>query len=117
MDEFDDFQEDPIDSFISYESDNIIDLYYEMENRFPYFLNEMRSSHIMCFIIDYNFGLYENTKKYDEQNLNYFEHEFITEIDTTLMLINNYVYQFKKLKINYYIYFILNRNEKNLIKK
>jgi hypothetical protein len=95
------FQDDHIDLFIYCESDNIIDLYYEIENRHPYFLHNMSSSHLMCFIIDYNFGLYQNTKKYNYQHLAYFEHEFITEIDTTLMLINNYVYRFKRLNINY----------------
>jgi hypothetical protein len=95
----DDFYEDPIDSFMYHESDNIIDLYYEMENRFPYFLNNMKSSDLYCFIID---KLITNKKgKCNQDHILYFEQEYKTEINVTLMLLNNYLYKFKKFSIHY----------------
>lgn len=94
----DNFYEDHIDSFTYHESDNIIDLYYEMENRFPYFLNNMKSSDLYCFIID---KLMLNKKQFNQAHILYFDQEYKTEINVTLMLLNNYLYKFKNFSIHY----------------
>jgi hypothetical protein len=106
---------DPIDLFITNETDNIIDLYYDMENRFPYILNNMGSANLTCFIIDTIFELprntnqrflypftskFQNKTQYSTNHI-LFQKEYKNEINVGLMLINNYLYKFKNCSIDY----------------
>lgn len=94
------YKQHPIDSFITNETDNIIDLFYDLEYRFPYMFNNMRSSDLMCFIIDNIFQLPIN-QKYHYNISSYFEQEYNNEINIALMLINNYLLKFKNCNIQY----------------
>ena len=95
------FQENEIDAFIFKETDYIMDLYYDIKDRIPYFLDKLQFSDLLHFIIDLKFSLYNNNKRYDNKNLTYFEHEYTQEINGILYVINNYLYKYKKLQVNY----------------
>jgi hypothetical protein len=103
LDYHDKFEKHLIDKFISNETDNIIDIYYDIQDRFPYFLNNSRFPDFMNFIIDNNFGLYNNNKKYNQAHIDYFIYDYNTEINTCLYLINKYLY-YKKTSIDYTIF-------------
>ena len=90
-----------IDNFISYETDYIMDLYYELQDRIPYFLDKMRFHHLLHLIVDIKFNVYKNNKRYNNDNVYNFEHEYKEEIRGVLYLINNWLTKYKKLQINY----------------
>jgi len=100
--------EDPIDTFISDYTDDIIKLYYEIIHQFPYVLNNMSSSHLMSFIINHNHNYNNNryTKKYNKKTFNLFENEFNIEILQTLNSVNNYTYT--QITYDEWSYFLYN---------
>jgi len=108
--EYNNTLDNTVDLFISNETDNIINLYYDIKNYFPYMLNRMNSSHLMYFIITYlNCQEYvpwtlESSMEINNIKLIKFENEFKTELNETLKLVNN----FYKLQIIYedWLYFI-----------
>jgi hypothetical protein len=78
----------PIEMFIDYELDNIIDLFYDIKNRFYYFLGD-RSEHLTEFVID---NIYQNswnkTHVFIPQS---FVEEYQQEIIVTLNSVNNFL--------------------------
>ena len=95
-----------IDTFISDETDYIMDLYYEIQDRIPYFLDKMRFHHLLHLIVDLRFNIYKNKKRYNEKNLDYFDSEYKQEIIGVLYLINNYLTKYKKFQIEYDTFFL-----------
>lgn len=88
-----------IDKFISEETDYLLDLYYELQDRFPYFLDKMRFHHLSDFIIENKFNRYENNKNY--LHLNYFYSEYKDEINACLFIINQALCKYKKFQITF----------------
>lgn len=85
-----------IDDFLSEHLDNILDIYYDIQERFPYFLDKVTSTAFVDFIIDNAFYMYDtkhvetyfkkNTKSYTK-----FIQEYSKEITTTYILIDNFL--------------------------
>lgn len=100
-DHYEEFEETEIDKFIFTETDYIMDLYYDIKDRIPYFLDKLHFHHLLHFIIDLKFGHYKIPSKYNEKQLNYFEHEYQQEIHGMLYVINNYLTKYKKFQIDY----------------
>lgn len=92
---YEEFEENPIDIFISNETDYIMDMYHDIQDRIPYFLDKSRFPDFMCLIIDNKFGLYKNNKIYNPQNLNYFYSEYKSEIDGIHYVINQYLKKYR----------------------
>lgn len=103
---FEDFEENEIDKFIYYESDYIMDLYYDLKDRLPYFLDKLTFSNLLHFIIDLKFGIYKNNKRYNQHTLDYFENEYQQEIQGMLYVINNYLHKYKKFQITYDVFLL-----------
>lgn len=101
---YEEFDKDQIDEFITNETDYIMDLYYDLQDRFPYFLDKARFPDIINFIIDNHFGLYKNKKKYNEKDMEYFIYEYNSEINASLYVINNYLQKYKKFSLEYDIF-------------
>lgn len=101
---YEEFENSAVDIFISEETDYIMDIYYDLENRFPYFLDKARFCDIFHFIVDNKFGIYKNNKKYYSRNMDYFIYEYKSEIDASFYVINNYLSKFKNCSIDYTIF-------------
>lgn len=101
---YEEIQESPIDIFISKETDYIMDIYHDIQDRIPYFLDKSRFPDFMNFIIDNKFGLYENTKRYNSQNIDYFYSEYKSEIDGIFYVINQYLTKYKNFALDYDIF-------------
>lgn len=97
----DEFQENEIDKFIFNESDYIMDVYYDLKDRIPYFIDQLGFSDLLHFIIDIKFNMYRDNHNYHQPQLDYFEHEYKKEIDSILYVLNNYLRKYNKLQINY----------------
>ena len=100
-----------IEEFEFYESDKIRDLYYDLKNRIPYFIDDMQFFDIFSFIMDNRFSQY---KKYlfeaTHSQLEYFKNEYCDEINTSLFVLNNFLKIqnpkiYKRLNINYQDWF------------
>jgi hypothetical protein len=98
------FENDQIDSFITEETDYIMDLYYDLQDRIPYFLDKARFPDIMSFIIDNKFGLYKNNKIYDTRDIEYFMYEYNSEINASFYIINNYLQKYKRFSLEYDVF-------------
>lgn len=103
--------EELIEEFEFNESDKILDLYYDLKNRIPYFIDDMQFFDIFSFIIDNRFSQY---KKYlfeaTHSQLEYFKNEYCDEINTSLFVLNNFLKIqnpkiYKRLNINYQDWF------------
>lgn len=77
-----------LDDFIYNELDNVLDLYHDIINRFPYFLNS-KSYHFTQFVIDNCILKSWTTSKVVVNNdyVTYYENE----IETTLWVLNNFL--------------------------
>jgi hypothetical protein len=83
----------PLDSFISKEGDNIIDLFHDLKERFPYFLGD-RSEKLFELIIDHIFFHKENLPSKDlliSAKFNDFVFEFQQEIHITYNVLTNFL--------------------------
>jgi hypothetical protein len=98
--------ENHIDKFIFYETDYIMDLYYDLRDRLPYFLDKLHFTDLLDFIIDIKFNLSYNYKSYNPGTLDYFESEYSTELIACLYVINNYMKKYKKFTIGYDIFLL-----------
>lgn len=102
-----------IDEFEFHESEKIHDFYYDLKNRFPWFIDDMEYHDIFHFIIDQRFSQYQSysyPNHTTNRQLDYFEQEYRDEINTTLFVLNNFlknqsIKTYKKLKINYQDWF------------
>lgn len=74
-----------IDKFITFESDNILDLYFDLRNKYTYFLNKMNSGDLLSFILDQKFGK-SKTKKCT--NIDQFLYYYNDEINTVEYVLN-----------------------------
>jgi hypothetical protein len=101
-----DYKENIIDKFMFDESDYIMDLYYDLRDRLPYFLDKLQFADLLDFIVDIKYNLRYNCKPYTADKLNYFESEYSTELETCLYVINNYMKKYKKFTIRYDIFLI-----------
>lgn len=107
----DNFDEDIIGRFELDESEKIHDFYYDIKNRFTWFIDSMEYHDIFHFIIDTKFSQYRGYPILaSNRQFDYFEHEYHNEINTTLLVINNFlkiqnIKTYKKLKINYQDWF------------
>lgn len=97
-------ENDQIDEFITYETDYIMDLYYDLQDRLPYFLDKARFPDIMNLIIDNKFDIYTNNKRYDTRDLEYFKNEYKSEIDASIYVINNYLKKYRRFSLDYDIF-------------
>ena len=104
--DYNEYRENPIDKFIFDETDYIMDLYYDLRDRLPYFLDKLKFSDLLHFIINIKFNLKYNCKRYNPDKLYYFESEYSTELTTFLYVINNYMKKYKNFIINYDIFLI-----------
>ena len=102
-DEFYDSIDNKIDKFISDETDYILDLYYELKDKFPYFLDKMSFHNLLTFIINNKFTNVI-TKRYNPNTLDYFYSEYSSEITATLSIINQYLSKYKKFQLNFDTY-------------
>lgn len=94
-----------IDTFISNESDNIINLKYDLENRFCYFLDKMNSGDLLSFIVDIKFNSVSDINNYySDKEINSFINENNNEISVSLWIVNRYLSKFKKIQISYDIW-------------
>ena len=100
-----------IETFEFHESEKIHDLYYDLKNRFIWFIDDLQFHDILYFIIDQRFSQYQGyTISASNRQLDYFEQEYRDEINTTLFVLNNFlksqsIKTYKKLKINYQDWF------------
>ena len=102
-----------IDEFEFYESEKIHDFYYDLKNRFIWFIDSMEYHDIFHLIIDQRFSQYQYQGYLDlvtNKQLDYFEMEYHTEIKTTHFVLNNFlksqnIKTYKKLKIDYQDWF------------
>jgi hypothetical protein len=104
--DYNEYRENPIDKFIFDETDYIMDLYYDLRDRLPYFLDKLKFSDLLHFIINIKFNLKYNCKRYNPDKLYYFESEYSTELTTFLYVINNYMKKYKNFIISYDIFLI-----------
>ena len=104
--DYNEYRENPIDKFIFDETDYILDLYYDLRDRLPYFLDKLKFSDLLHFIINIKFNLKYNCKRYNPDKLYYFESEYSTELTTFLYVINNYMKKYKNFIISYDIFLI-----------
>lgn len=90
-----------IDDFISNEIDNIYFLKLDLQDRFYYFLNNMNSGHLLCFITDLKFreSYTQKSAKIKQQFILDFKQEYNKELSVTLHVINNYLSKFKNFQI------------------
>ena len=100
------YRETPTDKFTFDETDYIMDLYYDLRDRLPYFLDKLKFSDLLHFIINIKFNLKYNCKRYNPDKLYYFESEYSTELTTFLYVINNYMKKYKNFIISYDIFLI-----------
>jgi len=98
------FENDVIDKFILDETPHIMDLYYDIRNRTPYFLDKLSLADLTCFIIDNKFEFYHDKKKTLRPELDYFEWKYSTEINSSLYVINQYLKKYKKCVITYNVF-------------
>lgn len=100
-----------IEKFEFNESDKIHDFYYDLKNRFTWFIDSMKYHDIFHFIIDQRFSQYQGCYILaSNRQFDYFEQEYRNEINTTLLVLNNFlkiqnIKTYKKLKINYQDWF------------
>lgn len=89
--------DDLIEEFHIKEYDNILTFYYELKDRFIYFLDLLTYNNLLELIIDLKFNdkIVININSYE--NYNIFLKEYNTEINVTNDIINNYI---KKYNIN-----------------
>ncbi len=104
--DYNEYRETPTDKFTFDETDYIMDLYYDLRDRLPYFLDKLKFSDLLHFIINIKFNLKYNCKRYNPYKLYYFESEYSTELTTFLYVINNYMKKYKNFIINYDILLI-----------
>lgn len=100
------YEENQIDKFIFNEADYIMDLYYDLRDRLPYFLDKLKFADLLHFIAELKFNLYQNNKRYNQERLYYFESEYNTELIACLYVINNYLNKYKKFTISYDIFLL-----------
>lgn len=98
------FDSDKIELFITNETDYIMDLYYDLQDRFPYFLDKARFPDIINLVIDNIFGIYKNNKRYNLKDFEYFIREYNSEINASIYVINNYLSKYKKSTITYNVF-------------
>ena len=93
-----------IDKFISFESDNILNIYYDIKNRIPYFLDKLTFSEFLHFIIYLKFShLKFNILNISKQQMSLYKSfvlEFESEINNLLYIINLYIQPYK-IQIDY----------------
>lgn len=93
-----------IDKFISFESDNILNIYYDIKNRIPYFLDKLTFSEFLHFIIYLKFSHFKyNILKNSKQQMSLYKSfisEFESEINNLLYVINLYIQPYK-IQIDY----------------
>lgn len=104
------YEETEIDIFIYKETDYIMDIYYDLKDRIPYFLDKLQFSDLLHFIIDIKFNRYKNNKRYNQRHLEYFEQEYKQEIDGILYAMNNSLLIYKKLQIGYNEFLLFSYN-------
>lgn len=85
-----------IDKFITDESDNILDIYYDIKNRFPYFFDKLSFPIYTDLLIDIIFT--DNTTMYKNYEMcnSYFFDENIKEISITQEITNYFLKKYKK---------------------
>jgi hypothetical protein len=110
-----DFEESEIDKFIFKETDYIMDIYYDLKDRIPYFLDKLHFSDLLHFIIDIKFNLYKNKTIYNQKHINYFEDEYAQEIHCILYVLNNYLLKYKKFQIDYETFLLFSYNFTTII--
>jgi len=100
-----------IDQFEFNESEKIHNLYYDLKNRFIWFIDDMDYHDLFNFIIDHRFSQYQGCYILaSNRQFDYFQQEYRNEINTTLFVLNNFlknqsIKTYKKLKINYQDWF------------
>ena len=107
--ELDDIDSD-IDRFISFETDNIMNIYYDIKNRIPYFLDKLKLSDFLQFIIHLIFSQNLNEiltiSKQKMSLYDSFISEYNSEINNLLYIINLYIQPYK-IQINYSTFVLL----------
>lgn len=110
-----DFIENPIDLFEHTYSNDILEFYYDLKDRIPYFITNMQFSHLMNFIINAKFNLQNKHNSYKANfSLILFEEEYNLEIKNLLYVLNNFLNSFfKKFTINYndWLFFCYNHTD------
>ena len=91
---------DQEENFELYYTDIILNLYYDIQHRFPYFLDRMRFHNVMTLLIDCKFKKNVLKKNVYQDNIHLlnFEKYYFTEIDVTFECLNNKI---KNLNIDY----------------
>jgi hypothetical protein len=99
-----------IDKFISYETDNIMNIYYNIKDRIPYFLDKLKFSDFLQFIICLRFS--QNLREFlkiSKQKMSVYDSfisEYNSEINNLLYIINLYIQPYK-IQINYTTFVVL----------
>lgn len=93
------YLEDPVDVFMFNQTNNLMDLYYDLRNRLPYFLDKLEFSDLLHFITDINLDLKHHYKPHNPHKLYHFESEYNRELTTCLYIINNHMAIYKKTTI------------------
>jgi hypothetical protein len=87
----------PIELFIFNESDNILDLYDDLESRFTYFFENNANIKLYDFLLNhifkkqYNLNNLNNLNNLDLKNFLLFKTQFRNEINVLLQVVNNYL--------------------------
>lgn len=99
-----------IDNFISFESDNIMNIYYDIKNRIPYFLDKLTFADFLHFIIYLKFSHFKyNILKMYKQKISFynsFTSKYNSEINNLLYIINLYIQPYR-IKIDYSTFVLL----------
>jgi len=86
--------EDPIDLFFQNNLDEIIDMFYEFQERFshnPFFLQRLESSHLTDLFIDCLFGQ-KTHQVLNESNCAFYT-EYQPEVDTSFTIAYSFLYR------------------------
>lgn len=95
----------PLDTFITKETDAVITLSYDMQNRFPWFLNKMTSCDLMQFILENTFDFGKSlskgsTKKSLKKSVKEkFVEKYNHELNTTFYVLERYFCTSKRIHV------------------
>lgn len=85
------FEYSSIEDFLENETENVIDLFHDLKNRFPYFLGD-RSEKLTEFIIDNIYEVLQSkNNKVDNYKLTSFIKNNRNEISVTLNVLNRFL--------------------------